>query len=80
MAQTRWMLDLLIFMVPNHSEDQNQEQEHPYITNISQRTLDEDSKMLANRLDCFTRYITRYQKFLPFFTIHSEAIAVNQTT
>ncbi|TKS74300.1 Axonemal dynein light chain domain-containing protein 1 [Collichthys lucidus] len=58
MAQTRWMLDLLIFMVPNHSEDQNQEQEHPYITNISQRTLDEDSKMLANKLDCFTRYIT----------------------
>ncbi|XP_010732805.3 axonemal dynein light chain domain-containing protein 1 isoform X1 [Larimichthys crocea] len=58
MAQTRWMLDLLIFMVPNHSEDQNQEQEHPYITNISQQTLDEDSKMLANKLDCFTRYIT----------------------
>ncbi|KAG8003143.1 Axonemal dynein light chain domain-containing protein 1 [Nibea albiflora] len=58
MAQTRWMLDLLIFMVPDHSEDQNQEQKHSYVSNISQRSLDENSKMLAKKLDCFTRYIT----------------------
>lgn len=64
MAQTRWMLDLLLLTVPEHSEDQNQEQDHHYITNISLQTLDEDAKMLAEKLDYFSRYITRYQKIV----------------
>lgn len=59
MAQTRWMLDLLLLVVPDHSEDQNQEQEHHYIKNISPKSLDEDAKMLAEKLDVFSRYITR---------------------
>lgn len=65
MAQTRWMLDLLLLMVPDHSEDRDQEQDHQYVTNISLQTLDEDAKILAEKLDFFSRYITRYQKFLP---------------
>lgn len=60
MAQTRWMLDLLLLMVPDHSEDHNQEQEHHYITNISLQTLDEDAKMLAEKLNFFSTYISRY--------------------
>lgn len=59
MAQTRWMLDLLLLVVPDHNEDQNQEQEHHCITNTSPQTLDEDAKMLAEKLDYFSRYITR---------------------
>uniref|UniRef100_A0A3B4ZI33 Axonemal dynein light chain domain containing 1 n=1 Tax=Stegastes partitus TaxID=144197 RepID=A0A3B4ZI33_9TELE len=62
MAQTRWMLDLLILMVPDHSEEQNQEQEPHYIAKISLQTLDEDAKMLTRKLDYFSSYITRYQK------------------
>ncbi|XP_078025023.1 axonemal dynein light chain domain-containing protein 1 [Epinephelus lanceolatus] len=58
MAQTRWMLDLLLLTVPNHSEDNNQEQEHHYITNISLQTLDEDAKMLAEKLDFFSTHIS----------------------
>uniref|UniRef100_A0A3B5A2R9 Axonemal dynein light chain domain containing 1 n=1 Tax=Stegastes partitus TaxID=144197 RepID=A0A3B5A2R9_9TELE len=59
MAQTRWMLDLLILMVPDHSEEQNQEQEPHYIAKISLQTLDEDAKMLTRKLDYFSSYITR---------------------
>lgn len=59
MAQTRWMLDLLLLVVPDHSEDQNQEQEHDNVTNTSAQTLDEDAKMLAEKLDYLSRYITR---------------------
>ncbi|XP_040896473.1 axonemal dynein light chain domain-containing protein 1 isoform X2 [Toxotes jaculatrix] len=59
-AQTRWMLDLLLLMVPDHSEDQNQEQEQQYITNISPQTLDEEAKVLAEKLDYVSRYITSF--------------------
>lgn len=59
MAQTRWMLDLLLCVVPDHSEDQNQEQEHNSVPNTSAQTLDEDAKMLAEKLDNCSRYITR---------------------
>ena len=69
MAQTRWMLDLLLLMVPDHREDQNQdqvhEQQHQYITNISPQTLDEEAKFLTQKLDYFSKYISRYQKLLP---------------
>lgn len=59
MAQTRWMLDLLLLMVPDQSEAQNHEEEHQYITNISLQTLNEDAKMLAEKLDFFSIYISR---------------------
>ncbi|XP_042271697.1 axonemal dynein light chain domain-containing protein 1 isoform X2 [Thunnus maccoyii] len=58
MAQTRWMLDLLLLMVSDHSEDQSQEQDHQYITNISLQKLDEDAKVLAEKLGFFSKYIT----------------------
>ncbi|KAM9358391.1 axonemal dynein light chain domain-containing protein 1 [Symphorus nematophorus] len=57
MAQTRWMLDLLLLTVPDHDKDQKQEQEYHHMTNISIQTLDEEAKMLAEKLDYFSRYI-----------------------
>uniref|UniRef100_A0A671Y7A3 Axonemal dynein light chain domain containing 1 n=1 Tax=Sparus aurata TaxID=8175 RepID=A0A671Y7A3_SPAAU len=58
MAQTRWMLNLLLLMVPDDIEDPNQEQEHQYMTDISPQRLDEDAKMLAEKLDYFCKYVT----------------------
>ena len=46
-------------MVSDHSEDQSQEQDHQYITNISLQKLDEDAKVLAEKLGFFSKYITR---------------------
>ncbi|XP_035031600.2 axonemal dynein light chain domain-containing protein 1 [Hippoglossus stenolepis] len=70
MAQTRWMLDLLLLMVPDHREDQDQdqdqvhEQQHQYITNISPQTLDEDAKFLTQKLDYFSKYISSFYKLI----------------
>ncbi|XP_070688333.1 axonemal dynein light chain domain-containing protein 1 [Pempheris klunzingeri] len=64
MAQTRWMLDLLLLMVPEYSDDQNQEQDPRYIMNISLQTLDEDAKILAEKLDCFSKNITSSCKLI----------------
>ncbi|XP_059197709.1 axonemal dynein light chain domain-containing protein 1 isoform X2 [Centropristis striata] len=64
MAQTRWMLDLLLLMVPDHSEDHYQEWEHQYITNISLQTLDEDATMVAEKLDFFSKYISSSCKII----------------
>uniref|UniRef100_A0A665TSX4 Axonemal dynein light chain domain containing 1 n=1 Tax=Echeneis naucrates TaxID=173247 RepID=A0A665TSX4_ECHNA len=70
MAQTQWILDLLLLMVPDHSEDHIQEPE----TNIPWQTLDEDAKILAEKLDCFSRYIVRYLKLLPTLQIKAKQI------
>lgn len=59
MAQTRWMVDLLLLIVPDHNEDRNQEQECQQHTNTSQQALDEDAKMLAEKLDRISMFITR---------------------
>ncbi|XP_031715521.1 axonemal dynein light chain domain-containing protein 1 isoform X2 [Anarrhichthys ocellatus] len=58
MGQIRWMLDLLLLMVPEYSEDHCQEQEHHYITNISPQTLDKDAKMLTEKLNFISLYIS----------------------
>ncbi|XP_034737078.1 axonemal dynein light chain domain-containing protein 1 isoform X2 [Etheostoma cragini] len=63
-AQTRWMLDLLLLMVPDHSEDHDQEQEHQDITNISLQTLEEDAKMLAEKQIFFSIYISSSCKLI----------------
>lgn len=55
MAQTRWMVDLLLLVVPDHNEDQNQEQER----HTSRQTLDEDAKILAEKLDRVSKSISR---------------------
>uniref|UniRef100_A0A3Q3K7E7 Uncharacterized protein n=1 Tax=Monopterus albus TaxID=43700 RepID=A0A3Q3K7E7_MONAL len=60
-VQTRWMIDLLLLMVPDHSENQSQEQKDYSVPNISLQTLDKDAKILTEKLDYFSRYITRYQ-------------------
>lgn len=59
MAQTRWMVDLLLLMVPDHNEDQNQEQECQQRTNTSQQTLDEDAMILAEKLDHISKFLAR---------------------
>lgn len=59
MAQTRWMVDLLLLVVPDHDEDHTQEQESHQRTNTSQRTLDEDAKMLGEKLDHISKFLTR---------------------
>lgn len=60
MAQTRWMLDLLLLMVPDHGKDQKQKQEHLCNKNMSLQALDENARMLAGKLDYFSKYISRY--------------------
>ncbi|KAG7513581.1 hypothetical protein JOB18_011935 [Solea senegalensis] len=64
MAQTRWMLDLLLLTVPEHSESQDQEHDPQYITNISLQTIDEDAKFLSDKVDSFSRYITSIYKLI----------------
>lgn len=59
MAQTRWMVDLLLLVVPDHNEDHTQEQECQQHINTSQQTLDEDAKMLAEKLDRISKFLTR---------------------
>ncbi|KAL6108193.1 axdnd1 [Pungitius sinensis] len=58
MAQTRWMLDLLFLTLPDYSEDQDQEQEHRCVTNISLQTLDKDAKTLNEKLNLISMYIS----------------------
>ncbi|XP_034036003.1 axonemal dynein light chain domain-containing protein 1 isoform X2 [Thalassophryne amazonica] len=58
MAQIRWMLELLVFMVPDHSYNQGQEQVHHFFTNGSLHKLEEDAKKLAGKLDYFSSYLT----------------------
>ncbi|XP_026179535.1 axonemal dynein light chain domain-containing protein 1 [Mastacembelus armatus] len=64
MDQIHWMLDLLLLMVPDHRDDQNPEQEDYYITNISLQTLDENAKILAEKLNYFSRYVTSFCKLV----------------
>ncbi|KAF7666157.1 hypothetical protein LDENG_00116290 [Lucifuga dentata] len=58
MAQIRWMLDLLLLMVPDHSKDQNQDQDQEMKTRVSLQKLEDNAKTLAQKLDYFSRYIT----------------------
>ncbi|XP_068445945.1 axonemal dynein light chain domain-containing protein 1 [Clinocottus analis] len=58
MGQTRWMLDLLLIKVPEHRDEHDREQEHCYVTNISPQTLDEDAKMLDEKLNLFSIHIS----------------------
>uniref|UniRef100_UPI003AAA2159 axonemal dynein light chain domain-containing protein 1 n=1 Tax=Centroberyx gerrardi TaxID=166262 RepID=UPI003AAA2159 len=57
-AQTRWMLDLLLLMVPDHSEDRDRDRDHLCLADVSLEKLEEDAKTLAQKLDYFSRYIS----------------------
>lgn len=59
MMQTRWMLNLLLLVVPDQSEVQNQEHGEHCFKDISPHTLDEDAKSLIEKLECFSSYISR---------------------
>ncbi|KAM9385783.1 axonemal dynein light chain domain-containing protein 1 [Pholidichthys leucotaenia] len=58
MGQTRWMVDLLLFVVPDQNEEENQEWEPQRTAMVSLQTLNEDAKMLSAKLHSITRYIT----------------------
>lgn len=61
MMQTQWMLNLLLFVVPDHSEVQHQE---PCSEAISSHTLDENAKCLIKKLGQLSSYLTRYRCML----------------
>lgn len=63
MAQTRWMVDLLLLVVSGHNEDHTQEQECLQRTSTSQQTLNEDANTLADKLDCISTFLTRRGNF-----------------
>lgn len=52
------MLNLLLLVIPDHSEVQNQEHGEHYL-DISPQTLDDDAKSLIEKLEYFSSYITR---------------------
>lgn len=59
MTQTRWMLNLLLLVAPDHSEVQNQEHGDLYFKDVSPHTLDEDAKSLIEKLQYLSSYISR---------------------
>lgn len=61
MTQTQWMLNLLLFVVPDHSEVQHLEHGERCFEDISPHTLDEDAKYLIKRLGHLSSYLTRYR-------------------
>lgn len=59
MMQTQWMLNLLLLVVPDHSEVQSQEHGEHCLKDISPHTLDEDAKSLIEKLEYLSSYISR---------------------
>lgn len=64
MTQTQWMLNLLLFVVPDHSEVQDQEQGENHSEDISPQTLDEDAKSLIKKMEHLSSYLSRYRHLL----------------
>ncbi|XP_076007440.1 axonemal dynein light chain domain-containing protein 1 [Genypterus blacodes] len=58
MALTRWMLDLLLLIVPDHSEGLKHDQDQEMNIRVSLQKLEEDAMMLSQKLEFFSRYIT----------------------
>ncbi|KAK7126779.1 hypothetical protein R3I94_018085 [Phoxinus phoxinus] len=57
----RWMVDLLLLMVPVHSHDQEPHLPMPelnVIVDVSVEKLEEDARNLSGKLDYFSKYIT----------------------
>lgn len=59
MAQTRWMLNLLLLVVPDHSEVLDQELGERCSKDVSPRTLEEDAKSLSEKLESLSSSIRR---------------------
>ncbi|XP_021413327.2 axonemal dynein light chain domain-containing protein 1 [Oncorhynchus mykiss] len=61
-ALTRWMVDMLLQMVPDHCDDQEQDAlpgiNTTAIMEVSLEQLEEDAKNLSEKLDYFSKYIT----------------------
>lgn len=56
------MVDLLLLMVPVHSDKQEPYLPTPelnFIVNVSVEKLEEDARNLLGKLDYFSKYITR---------------------
>ncbi|XP_051766986.1 axonemal dynein light chain domain-containing protein 1 [Ctenopharyngodon idella] len=73
----RWMVDLLLLMVPVHSDKQEPYLPTPelnFIVNVSVEKLEEDARNLLGKLDYFSKYITSSCQ-----AIVEEAIRKNST-
>uniref|UniRef100_H3CXT6 Axonemal dynein light chain domain containing 1 n=1 Tax=Tetraodon nigroviridis TaxID=99883 RepID=H3CXT6_TETNG len=57
MAQTRWMLNLLLLVVPDHSEVPDQELGERCSKDVSPCTLEEDAKSLSEKLESLSSSI-----------------------
>ena len=61
---TRWMVDLLLQMVPNRLDDQETSlpanTELSILKDLSLQKLEEDAKSLSQKLHYFSKYITGY--------------------
>lgn len=57
-AQTRWMFNLLLLMVPDHCEEQDHDPLN--ISNVSVKTLEAEAKLLSDKVESFSGIITRY--------------------
>lgn len=57
----RWMVDLLLLMVPVHSNDQVSlpSAELNIIVDVSAEKLDKDASVISEKLDYLSKYITR---------------------
>lgn len=58
MSRTRWMLDLLLLLVPDLDDQQDHKQKYHHITNISVQQLEEDANALAQKVDQYSKYFT----------------------
>lgn len=61
---TRWMVDLLLQMVPDCHDDQEPPlpptSEFSVLKDVSLQKLENDAKNLSQKLNYFSKYITRY--------------------
>ncbi|XP_029684146.1 axonemal dynein light chain domain-containing protein 1 isoform X2 [Takifugu rubripes] len=64
MTQTQWMLSLLLFVVPDHSEVQHLEHGEHCFEDISPHTLDEEAKYLIKKLGHLSSYLTSSCKLI----------------
>ncbi|KAM9831488.1 axonemal dynein light chain domain-containing protein 1 [Neosynchiropus ocellatus] len=69
-AQIQWMLDLLLLMVPDHTESDTEEQEREYDPSVSTQTLGDDSKILNVTLASISKHITRCCKMILEESLH----------
>uniref|UniRef100_A0A3B3U8Z4 Axonemal dynein light chain domain containing 1 n=1 Tax=Poecilia latipinna TaxID=48699 RepID=A0A3B3U8Z4_9TELE len=61
-GQTNWMLDLLLHMLPDQTEEEDKYLKREDKLENSRQALVKDAKRLSKKLVYYSRFITRYQK------------------